>query len=158
MLIKDVDSSSRVKKTVRFEEHDVGVKPFIPRRKTIEDLGKHVLSPGNVKQDKVISPDRMTRRQSISPEKPLKTPPITVTRQAGLDWSKDGQKKAQFLYRNKPGKVRMGLNTRKPVFVRVVNNIGADQPAHLRSLISAFVNRLPESIISKLFSSEISIF
>ena len=38
------------------------------------------------------------------------------------------------------------------------NNTGADQPAHPRRLISAFVIRLPESIISQLASSEISMF
>ena len=35
------------------------------------------------------------------------------------------------------------------------NNIGADQPAHSRSLISAFVIRFMESIIRKLASSEL---
>ena len=39
-----------------------------------------------------------------------------------------------------------------------MKNKGADQPAHLRRLISAFVIRLLESIISKLASSKISIF
>ena len=38
------------------------------------------------------------------------------------------------------------------------NNEGADQPAHPRSLISAFVIRLLESMISKLATREISIF
>ena len=38
------------------------------------------------------------------------------------------------------------------------NNTGADQPAHPRSLISAFVIRFWESIICKLASGEISIF
>ena len=38
------------------------------------------------------------------------------------------------------------------------NNKGADQPAHPRRLISAFVIRLLESIISELATSEISIF
>ena len=37
-------------------------------------------------------------------------------------------------------------------------NKGADQPVHLRSLISAYVINLLESIISKLATSEISIF
>ena len=36
------------------------------------------------------------------------------------------------------------------------NNIGADQPAHPRSLISAFVIPLLESIICKLAAGEIS--
>ena len=35
---------------------------------------------------------------------------------------------------------------------------GADQPAHSRRLISAFVIRILKSIISKLASSKISIF
>ena len=38
------------------------------------------------------------------------------------------------------------------------NNKGADQPAHPHSLISAFVIRLLESIITKLATNEISIF
>ena len=38
------------------------------------------------------------------------------------------------------------------------NNNGADQTAHLRSLISAFVTRFLESFISRLVTSEISIF
>ena len=40
----------------------------------------------------------------------------------------------------------------------VANNKGADQPAHKRRLISAFVVRFLESIITKLFASEISNF
>ena len=38
------------------------------------------------------------------------------------------------------------------------NNKGADQPAHTRSLISAFVIRFLESTIYDLATSEISIF
>ena len=38
------------------------------------------------------------------------------------------------------------------------NNTGADQPAHPRSLISAFIIRFLESIICKLATDEISIF
>ena len=38
------------------------------------------------------------------------------------------------------------------------NNTGADQPAHPRSLISAFVIRILESIISRLATGEISTF
>ena len=38
------------------------------------------------------------------------------------------------------------------------NNTGADQPAHPRSLISAYVIRFLKSIISKLATREISIF
>ena len=40
----------------------------------------------------------------------------------------------------------------------IANNKGVDQPAHPRSLISAFVIRLLESIISRLAASEISYF
>ena len=40
----------------------------------------------------------------------------------------------------------------------VANNKGTDQPAHVRSLISAFVIRRLESTISKHASCEISIF
>ena len=39
-----------------------------------------------------------------------------------------------------------------------MNNKGADQPAHLRSLINTFVIRLLESIISKLATRVISLF
>ena len=38
------------------------------------------------------------------------------------------------------------------------NNTGADQPAHPRSLISAFVIRFLENVIYKLGTDEISIF
>ena len=40
----------------------------------------------------------------------------------------------------------------------LTNNKGADQPVHLRSLISAFAICLLESIISRLATSNISIF
>ena len=40
----------------------------------------------------------------------------------------------------------------------VANNKGPDQPAHPRSLISTFVIRLLENIISSLDTSEISNF
>ena len=39
-----------------------------------------------------------------------------------------------------------------------MNNIGADQPAHPRSLISAFVIHFLESIISRFATSQILIF
>ena len=52
----------------------------------------------------------------------------------------------------------LGLDARKPVFGGVANNTGADQPAHPRSLISAFVIRYLESIICKLATGDISIF
>ena len=40
----------------------------------------------------------------------------------------------------------------------VANNTDADQPAHPRSLISAFVIRFLKSIICKLATGEVSIF
>ena len=49
----------------------------------------------------------------------------------------------------------MGLDARKPVFGGLANNTGADQPAHMRSLISAFVIRVLESSIYKLASGDI---
>ena len=52
----------------------------------------------------------------------------------------------------------MGLDLRKPVFWGFANNTGTDQPVHPRSLISAFVIRLLESIISRLDTREISVF
>ena len=51
----------------------------------------------------------------------------------------------------------MGLDLRKPVFRGFANNTGADQPAHQRSLISAFVIRFLDRIICKLVEGEISI-
>ena len=45
----------------------------------------------------------------------------------------------------------------KPCFRRVAKNTGADQPTHPHRLISAFVIRFLESIISKLATSELSI-
>ena len=42
------------------------------------------------------------------------------------------------------------------LFLPYVNNKGADQPAHLRSLISAFAVRCLDSIISLVSNSEIS--
>ena len=47
---------------------------------------------------------------------------------------------------------------KKTCLRRFANNKGADQPAHPRSLISAFVIPLLESIISRLATSEISVF
>ena len=51
----------------------------------------------------------------------------------------------------------MGLDARKPVFGGL-RTTGAYQPAHMHSLISAFVIRFLKSIISKLASSKISVF
>ena len=44
--------------------------------------------------------------------------------------------------------------TRENLSLVFVNNKGTDHPAHLHSLISAFVIRLLESIISKLATSK----
>ena len=51
-----------------------------------------------------------------------------------------------------------GRRREKTCLLWFANNKGADQPAHPCSLISAFVIRLLESIISILATSEISIF
>ena len=47
---------------------------------------------------------------------------------------------------------------RENLFSGFAINKGADQPAHPRRLISAFVIRLLESIMSRLATREISIF
>ena len=52
----------------------------------------------------------------------------------------------------------MGPRREKTCLRGFANNKGADQPAHPRSLISAFVVRILESIIRKLATGEISIF
>ena len=51
-----------------------------------------------------------------------------------------------------------GPRREKTCLRRVANNKGADQPAHPRSLISAFVFRFLESIPLKLATIEISTF
>ena len=43
----------------------------------------------------------------------------------------------------------MGLDAKKPVF-GFPNNEGADQPVHMRRLISALIIHVLESILSKL--------
>ena len=52
----------------------------------------------------------------------------------------------------------MGSDARKPVFQGFAKNKGANQPAHLRSLISVFVICFLESIICKLATGKIVIF
>ena len=52
----------------------------------------------------------------------------------------------------------MGLVAKKNCLTGVVKNTGADQPAHPRSLSSAFVVRFLKSFICKLATGEISIF
>ena len=50
------------------------------------------------------------------------------------------------------------VSTRENLSSGVANNTGADQPAHWRSLISAFVIHFLKSIMCKLAIGEISIF
>ena len=47
----------------------------------------------------------------------------------------------------------MGLDGRKPVF-GVCEQKGADKPEHMRSLISAFVVRLTESIMPSILQAK----
>ena len=54
--------------------------------------------------------------------------------------------------------IKIGHRRDKTCLRGFENNKGADQPAHPRSLISAFNIRLLESIISRFATSEISIF
>ena len=54
--------------------------------------------------------------------------------------------------------VTIWVSTQEKLSSGFMNNIGADQPAHPRRLLSAFVIRVLESIIFKLVTSEISIF
>ena len=54
--------------------------------------------------------------------------------------------------------VVLGPGRKKTCLGEFANNKGADQPAHPRILINAFVIRLLESIISRLATSEISHF
>ena len=56
------------------------------------------------------------------------------------------------------GKQSNGPSCDKTGLRGFANNTGADQPAHPRSLISAFVIRFFESIIYTLATAEISIF
>ena len=52
----------------------------------------------------------------------------------------------------------IGSRREKTCLRGVAKNTGADQPAHPRSLISAFVIRVLKSTLSKLATSEISVF
>ena len=52
----------------------------------------------------------------------------------------------------------IGPQREKPYLRGFVKNKGADQPAHRRSLISAFVFHILESIISKLATCEFLTF
>ena len=51
-----------------------------------------------------------------------------------------------------------GPHCEKTFLQEFANNKGADQPEHPRRLISAFVIRFLQSVISKLATGEISIF
>ena len=54
--------------------------------------------------------------------------------------------------------LHMGLDAKKTCLCGFANNTGADQPAHPRSLISTFVICILKSTMSKLATSEISVF
>ena len=56
------------------------------------------------------------------------------------------------------GTYNMGLWPEKTCLWGVANNTGADQPAHLCRLISAFVIRFSENTMCKLYTGKISIF
>ena len=62
-----------------------------------------------------------------------------------------------FVY-NQTNYTQYGPRREKTCLWGFANNKGSYQPAHPRRLISAFVIRLLDSFISKLASSEISIF
>ena len=62
------------------------------------------------------------------------------------------------LFRNHIRNNIMWASTRENLSSGFANSKGADQSAHPRRLISAFVIRFSKSIISKLASREISIF
>ena len=51
-----------------------------------------------------------------------------------------------------------GPQREKTCLQGLANNKGTYQPAHLRSLISTFVIRLLEGTISRLVTSEVSLF
>ena len=55
-------------------------------------------------------------------------------------------------------RVTYGPQRKKTCLRGFANNRGADQPAHPRSLISAYVIRFLESVISKLATSKILVF
>ena len=55
-------------------------------------------------------------------------------------------------------KIRILAGMQENLFLGFANNKGADQPAHLRRLISTFVIRFSENLISKFATGEISIF
>ena len=62
------------------------------------------------------------------------------------------------IVRNPMSRLIFGHRGEKTCHRRFANNTGADQPAHLRSLVSAFVICLLESNISRLAKSEIQFY
>ena len=58
----------------------------------------------------------------------------------------------------KTARMLFGPRREKTCLREIANNKGTDQPAHPHSLISSFVIRLLEIVISILATSEISIF
>ena len=60
-------------------------------------------------------------------------------------------------YRNKECSI-VWASAQENMSLGFTNNKGADQPVHPHSLISAYVIRLLESVLSKLAPSEISLF
>ena len=69
-----------------------------------------------------------------------------------------GMLKQIHTYVQNSGHYIIWASTQENLFSVFANNKGADQPAHERSPISAFVIRLLESIISKLAANKILIF
>ena len=71
----------------------------------------------------------------------------------------DTQKKHEKLHStSRQRNVTNGPRRQKTCLQGFGNNTGADQPAHMRSLISAFVIRFQEKNICRLATDEISIF
>ena len=80
---------------------------------------------------------------------------VSVAEQAGLNLTMLETSKTGFV----PSRsIYIGPQCEKTCLRRFAKNKGTDQPAHTCSLISAFVIRLLESIISTLATSEILIF
>ena len=90
-------------------------------------------------------------RRSSPPSKKVKLPQRNTIQSPEIGcWRGAG-----FIYR----KVNKGGPRRERTCLRrCTNNKGADHPAHPRSLISSFIIRSSESIISMLTTSKFSIF
>ena len=112
----------------------------------------------------ICQANRMTLASTVSKISAFKNFPMKMHWESNLPlprprstWEHDLNKLGRALhqcYIPRPN----GPRREKTCLRRFANNTGADQPAHPRSLISAFVIRLLESIISKLATSEISVF